>query len=199
MSCVDEASTNSTSLSLLGRVRLHDSAAWQRFATIYTPLVYGWARRSGLQSADAADVVQEAFRTVAGKLGDFGRGQQEPSFRGWLYAIVRNLVRLHYRRGQLAPRPMGGDESLRQLAAIHDAVPTDDDGSAVEDRRYLLHRTLKAIERDFEPPTWQAFWRMVVEGESAAEIGPALGMTATAVRQAKFRVLCRLRSEIDGF
>lgn len=173
--------------------------AWERFATIYTPLVYAWARRGGLQPADAADVVQETFRTVAGKIDHFGQDRQNPSFRGWLYAIVRNLVRLHYRRHHAAPRAAGGEESLRQLAEIRDPVPEDDAGSPEDDRRYLLHRTLQTIQADFEAQTWQAFWRMVVGGESAAEIAGALGMSPTAVRQAKFRVLCRLRNEIEGF
>jgi DNA-directed RNA polymerase specialized sigma24 family protein len=36
-----------------------------------------------------------------------------------------------------------------------------------------------------------------VEGASATEVGTELGMTPAAVRQAKYRVLCRLREELD--
>lgn len=61
MSGVTFDTSGSTSSSLLVRVRRRDPTAWQRFADIYTPLVYAWARRGGLRETDAADVVQEVF------------------------------------------------------------------------------------------------------------------------------------------
>jgi RNA polymerase sigma-70 factor (ECF subfamily) len=47
-----------TSSSLLDRLRRPaDAEAWARFVELYTPLLYRWARRLGLQDADAADLV----------------------------------------------------------------------------------------------------------------------------------------------
>ena len=43
-----------------------DTAAWHEFVANYGPLVYGLARRKGLQDADANDLCQEVFRAVAG-------------------------------------------------------------------------------------------------------------------------------------
>src|SRR5262245_29431146 len=63
----------STSSTLLERVRAQDQEAWQRLVHLYSPLVYGWCRRSGLQDADAADVGQEVFRDVAGAIAGFRR------------------------------------------------------------------------------------------------------------------------------
>jgi hypothetical protein len=37
-----------------------------------------------------------------------------------------------------------------------------------------------------------------VDEASAAEVGTELGMTPAAVRQAKYRVLCRQQEELDG-
>ena len=56
-------------------------------------------------------------------------------------------------------------------------------------------QTLGAVDSSIPgmPITWQAFWRSTVDGESATEIANDLGMTAGAVRQAKLRVMVRLR------
>jgi RNA polymerase sigma-70 factor (ECF subfamily) len=43
--------------SLLVRIRdLENQRAWEEFVEIYTPLVYGFGRKAGLQEADATDV-----------------------------------------------------------------------------------------------------------------------------------------------
>jgi RNA polymerase sigma-70 factor (ECF subfamily) len=54
------------------------------------------------------------------------------------------------------------------------------------------------MHSDFDQKTWQAFRRMAVDGHLSAEIAADLGMTKDAVRQAKCRVLRRLRDELDG-
>jgi len=67
------APLSSTSTSLIDRVRARDGDAWARLARLYTPLVWGWARKSGLQASDAADVVQEVFLAVAGAIDNFDK------------------------------------------------------------------------------------------------------------------------------
>jgi hypothetical protein len=48
-----------TPASLLERLRRRgEQAAWAHFVDLYTPLLYYWARRIGLQPHDAADLVQ---------------------------------------------------------------------------------------------------------------------------------------------
>src|SRR5204863_215663 len=46
-----------TSASLLVRLRdARDTHAWSQFVDVYAPLIYGFARKQGLQDADAADL-----------------------------------------------------------------------------------------------------------------------------------------------
>jgi WD40 repeat protein len=53
---------HSTPPSLLERLRQPGShESWKQFADMYTPLLYYWARKEGLQESDAADLVQEVF------------------------------------------------------------------------------------------------------------------------------------------
>src|SRR5215469_11661133 len=102
--------------SLLFRIRdAHDEQAWCQFVDIYAPLVYGFARKRGLQSADAADLTQEVLRAVAGAAGrleyDPGRG----SFRGWLFTVVRNRLR-NFLASRRKPGRSGADGAERLLA-----------------------------------------------------------------------------------
>ena len=71
--------------------------------------------------------------------------------------------------------------------------PSDPDSDCL-----ILHAMLELIREDFEHNTWQAFWRMAVQGHSAAEIGADLGMTQEAVRQAKRRIVRRLEKDLEG-
>ena len=52
-----------TSTSLIARVRLHDRASWERFCRIYGPMIYDWAKSTGLQSNDCADIMQEVLES----------------------------------------------------------------------------------------------------------------------------------------
>jgi DNA-directed RNA polymerase specialized sigma24 family protein len=61
-----------TQPTLLLRIRdTEDEASWERFVKIYTPLVFGYCRKRGLQEADASDVAQEVMRTVAQSINRF--------------------------------------------------------------------------------------------------------------------------------
>ena len=67
------ADSRATSTGLLFRVRSGQSAGWNGLVTIYSPLVYEWARRMGLQSSDAGDVTQEVFLAVHKDIDRFKR------------------------------------------------------------------------------------------------------------------------------
>src|SRR5579884_1420898 len=80
-SVVPASATGSTSASLIKRAIARNADAWRRMSALYGPMVYRWARQSGLQSQDAADVVQEVFRSVATHLAGFHRDHPGDSFR----------------------------------------------------------------------------------------------------------------------
>jgi RNA polymerase sigma-70 factor (ECF subfamily) len=62
----------------------------------------------------------------------------------------------------------------------------------------VFQKLLAIVEGDFEPSTWQAFIRFAMEGRPAAQVAGELGVTESAVVQAKSRVLKRLRQEAGG-
>src|SRR5688572_8084512 len=80
--------------SLLLRLRdFQDQQAWDQFVSVYGPLIYAYLRKNGLQDADAADITQASLRKVSLHVPRLAYDPQRGSFRGWLFAIVRNQVR----------------------------------------------------------------------------------------------------------
>ncbi|MBI2479964.1 MAG: sigma-70 family RNA polymerase sigma factor [Planctomycetia bacterium] len=199
VSMTDQASdaAESTSRSLIQRARQQDPEAWQRLSRLYTPLVYGWARQAGLQACDAADVVQEVFRSVFNRVADFRKDRESDSFRGWLWTITRNKIRDHFRRGRMQPQALGGSAARARVAAVPDEEWSTATLPGEDSELELVHRALDLIRLEFESQTWQAFWKAAAEGRTSSDVAEELGISPGAVRQAKYRVLSRLRQELD--
>ena len=186
-----------TSYSLIERVALRDEQAWNRLAELYVPLVMKWSQNAGLDEAEAADISQEVFQVVAARIGDFfvpqGELRKRGQFRAWLRQITRNKLGDLIRRKKRQETATGGSGS--HWSRIPDPDSTSDDEDSVEDHAELFATCLRLIKTDFNTSTWQAFFRVTVEEQPITVVAENLGLTVKAVRQAKYRVLKRLREE----
>lgn len=184
---------NTTSVSLLQRLRQPDDpAAWGRFVHLYTPLLYYWARRVKLPTAEAADLVQEVLLVVVQTMPEFSYDPGR-SFRGWLRTVAINKWRERCRRHAAAP-PVAESAVLADLAD----PGGDEVFEEVEYRQQLVRRALLIMQAEFEPTTWKACWEFVVSDRPAADVAAQLGVSVDVVYGAKSRVLRRLRQELDG-
>ena len=180
-----------TPASLLERLREPSGDAWERFVRLYTPFIYGWARGAGLQTADAADLVQEVLTALLQALPGFDYNRQQ-SFRAWLRTVTLNKWRDRCRR--LAARPAG---PLAQADEV--AEPEESDSFAEREyRQQLVARALEIMQAEFQPATWKACWEFVVNSRPAAAVARELQISENAVYIAKSRVLRRLREELAG-
>jgi RNA polymerase sigma-70 factor (ECF subfamily) len=184
-----------TSLSLLERVRSSEPEAWRRLVELYRPLVLYWCRRGGVQDGDREDVAQEVFAGAAASMAEFHHDRPGDTFRGWLRGITRNRILLYFRNNQGRPRAQGGSDVLGRLADVADPLPGPGDDEEAE-MGQLYRRALDLVREQFEDRTWQAFWLSVIEGRTAESTAEELGMTLANVRQAKSRVLRRLKQEV---
>ncbi len=184
----------STTSSVLDGARRQEPGAWERVSALYGPLVYGWARRAGLRAEDAADVVQEVFRSVVKHLDHFHREQPGDSFRGWLWTITQNKVRDLRRRGA-GPVAVGGTDAQQLLLQVPEP-PLSGSGDEAARGETLLTRALGRIRSQFEEHSWRAFWAVVVEGQSPSDVANALGISVNAVYIARSRILRCLRDEL---
>ncbi len=186
-------SSGRTCSSLIVRAQAQDAAAWEELADLYGPLIYGWTRRQGLSAEDAADVLQDVLRRVAGGIEGFRGDGHSGSFRAWLWTITRNQIRDHIAAARRGPQAVGGTDQHVRLHDVPEELP-DDETKLADDAR-LLHRLLESVRGDFSEQTWSVFRRSAVEAEDTAAIAADLGMTHRAIRQAKHRVMKRLREE----
>ena len=67
-----------------------------------------------------------------------------------------------------------------------------------EYRQHLVSQALRLMRTDFEEKTWKACWETAAVGRSAIDVAAELGVSVGAVYAAKFRVLNRLRREMQG-
>lgn len=164
--------------------------AWRRFVHLYTPLIYRWCRKQGLPPSDVADVTQEVIQAVLLDITRLHERESPFRFRSWLWGIVRHKIADHFRR-------VCQEVPATEFVATTEQEPPAEIGDDFDTEAFLLHRALDSIRDEFEPRTWQAFWRTTVGDERAADIAGELEMTKKAVRQAKYRVLRRLRLELS--
>jgi RNA polymerase sigma factor (sigma-70 family) len=185
-----------TQPSLLVRLRdAADAPAWSQFVDIYAPLVYDFARRRGLQDADAADLTQEVLAAVAQSVRRFDYDPRRGSFRGWLFTVVVNKFRTL--RDRLYRNEHGsGDTTAQQLLQ---AVPaaTDNDEWDKEYQQRLFAWAAQQVEAAVEEKTWQAFWQTSVGGVRPRDAAKQLHLSVAAVYMAKSRVLARLKELIQ--
>ncbi|HVK15621.1 MAG TPA: sigma-70 family RNA polymerase sigma factor [Fimbriiglobus sp.] len=187
-----------TRVTLLNRLKDGaDADAWHEFVHLYGPVVYGFARKRGLQDADAADLMQEVLRSVARNAVRMEYDPKRGTFRGWLYTVTRNKI-YNFLNGQRnRPRATGDAAAQERLDSIADRTTDRDDDWELEYQRRLSAQAMDLVRGEFQPNTWQAFWRTAVEGRAAQEVGGELKMTPGAVYVAKSRVLARLREEVQ--
>jgi RNA polymerase sigma-70 factor (ECF subfamily) len=193
---VSSESSSSIQSTLLRGVQQHDAESWKRLVALFSPLIYDWCRRQGVQAADAADVVQEVFRCVFRDIDKFQNERPSDSFRGWLWTVTRNRIRDHFRLRSRQAEAYGGTDAWRRFESIPEKEPeSESDSGTSKTTSSPLHRALELVRNDFGATTWQAFLRVAVQGRTAADVAAELGISVNAVRKAKARVLRRLREE----
>lgn len=166
--------------------------AWERFANLYTPLLYLWLQYAGVKGAEADDLVQEVFATLVTEMKKF-RYDRDKSFRSWLRTVAINKYRKMRRRSDLLVGPMP-----EEPPADPRAQDPAEEFWKKDFQHHLLRRALQVIRADFSEEACTGFWQFHMEGESVAAIAAHQGKTEQAVIAANYRILTRLRQELRG-
>lgn len=187
-----------TRASLL--VRLRDGAdveAWQEFVRLYAPVIYGFARKRGLQDADAADLMQDVLRSIAATVHRLEYDPLRGTFRGWLFTVTRNKV-FNFMESRSRRVQGSGDsrvqQRLEQQADANGQLSAEWD---VDYQRALVAQAMERVKGEFQASTWEAFVQTTVQGRAPAEVSARVGLSVGAIYVAKSRVIARLRQEIE--
>jgi RNA polymerase sigma-70 factor (ECF subfamily) len=185
-----------TSPSLISRLRdPADHQAWRDFENRYRELLVRFCQRRGLQRADAEDVVQSVFASLARSLPGFLYDPSRGRFRDYLFRCARNGL------SAWAQRPGAGDAPLDTgLAAALAAEPERSDPAELAqwEQEWVAHhyrQALETVRRTFEPRSVEVFDRCVA-GARTQDLAAEFGMTEPAIRKVRQRVRERMESLI---
>ncbi len=193
------ASPPETRASLILRLQnADDVAAWDEFAELYGPIVFRVARRRGMQSADAENLVQEVLLAVAQSVTKWVERTDRGSFRAWLLRIAHNeAVNMLTQR---STRQLGHD-GLKGQRLIEDVALRDGISSLIE-REYELavfKWAADSVRQQVKDHTWQAFWLTEIEGVSVCQAAERLGTRMGNIYFARSRVMARIKELVKQY
>jgi len=156
-----------------------DAAAFDEIYTRHRRFVYCLAVRMTGNQADAEDLTQESFVSVFRRVGSF-RG--EASFTTWLYRLVINQVKMHFRYRSSRPEIQTSDGEIPEpcLPMARRTNPGEQliDGLAIEKAMLMLPRGYRTafILHDIEG---------YKHGEAARLSGHAVGTSKSQLHKAR--------------
>lgn len=185
-----------TSQSLIARVKdSADETAWTEFVGIYEPVVHRMAMRRGMQDADAQDVAQQVFLSIARAIERWTPGDDRPPFRAWLTTIARNAI-----TKALSRQPKDAATGSTSIAEVLQAQPDPDAASdeiRAEARLATVRWAIEQMRPTLTESTWDIFVRTMITGEAIADVAASTGRSVGAIYVTRFRVLTRLRTMIS--
>lgn len=173
-----------------------DADAWHEFVSIYEPFVYRFARRGGLQDADAHELVQNVLIAVARAVGRWRSDRETGKFRTWLFRIARNQLIDFSGKLKRQISSVGGTSMVGLLEQTPQFEGWDEEEVKQAQRRELFQWAVTRVKGSFKHQTWQAFWLTAIEDVSVDAAARTLQLSHGAVYIARSRVFARLREEI---
>lgn len=155
----------------------HFAPLYQRYAGAIHAFVL---RRTG-DPEQAADLTSLVFTRALAALPRYRNGP----FRGWIYAIARNVVIDSRRRA----RPVVPMASAELIASGE--IPLDEQAVANESRATLM------AALDTLTGTQRRIVMLRLNGLTGREVADELGMSYAAMKSAQYRAFTRLREHLD--
>jgi RNA polymerase sigma-70 factor (ECF subfamily) len=183
-----------TRRSLLTRLKQWDDhESWK--------LVYSVALKSGLNETEAQEVVQETVIAVAKKMHDFKYDPAIGSFKGWLLHITRcriaDHLRKRYKEAAVAQASSGGTSGTETMARMPDPNALNLEAVWEEDwQQNLITAALARVKKQVKPRQYQIFDLYVIKGWRVEQVRQTLGVSATQVYLAKFRISNLVKKEV---
>lgn len=195
-----------THASLLSRLKdWEDQTSWREFFDTHWRLIYGVARKAGLNDAEGQDVVQETLFAVAKKMPGFTYDPAVDSFKGWLLTLTQWKVADQFRKrsgmkNQSLLTPAAPRQDGTRTATIESvADPAGCDLHAIGDevwQVHLLHTALDRLKRRVQPEHYEMYHLHVVKEQPARDVARTLGVSVAQVYLAKHRIGRSLKKEL---
>lgn len=188
-----------TRSTLLVRLKdLKDQRAWQEFFDVYWTFLFNFARRAGLNEADAEEIVMETVETVARKIEEFEYNRQTGRFKGWLLTIVRFKLGDHFRKHKRRmERGEGTPFDDLDEQRVMETAPSDLEKLwETEWQKRMVDMALERVKQLVGPKQYQIFHCYVIQEQDASEVADFLDVSLSQVYVAKNRVGKIFESEL---
>ncbi len=183
-----------TRSSLVKQISQLNKHRWSEFVMTYTPLLKYWLAQKQVPEDDREDILQECFMAIHKGISHFSTNTNDRgTLRGWMRIILNRRVADYWRKTCRKVPVVEFELGTLWQASVkdHDAVSRFDSES--EELAIIEKRALALIRNTTAEQTWDMFWAYTVENEPISEIAARFGVSESAVRVAKSRVLARLR------
>jgi RNA polymerase sigma factor (sigma-70 family) len=168
---------------LITAARSGDSSAFGQLYERHAGAAWAVARQYTNSTADAEDVVADAFTKVWTVVS--GGGGPDVAFRAYVFTVIRRLGMLRVEGGR---RVTPTDDDATFEAAFGEQESTENPALAGFERG-VVARAFRTL-----PERWQAaLWYTEVESLTPAQIAPLLGLTANGVAALAYRAREGLR------
>lgn len=185
-----------TRQTLLSRLRdWDDRESWEDFFETYGQLIYSVARKSGLQDAEAQDVVQETVITVAKRMPAFRYDPAKGSFKGWLLKTTQWRIVDHFRRRRRVHQSLPADGEVEGTYELGSRPEPDGEWDRLWDEN-LAAVAVARVKQRVDPREFQLFSLVVEHGLTPLEAAGKLGVTRAHVYYAKHKVARLIRKEV---
>jgi len=180
-----------TRQSLLFRLKSFDNnESWQEFFNTYWNLIYSIALRSGLNDAEAQDVVQETIICVARSMPSFEYDPAIGSFKSWLRKLTRWRILDHVRSRNGHPIPISqfATDPL-PLAEISDETDASFELLWDEEwKRAALDAAMEKTKSKVDEKQFQVFDLYTLRNWPIAKVASALKISRSRVYVSNHRV-----------
>lgn len=191
-----------TRQSLLSRLRdWDDKDSWQDFFSTYWKLIYNVARKSGLNDAEAQEVVQETIIHVAKQIPEFKYDPEKGSFKGWLLKTTHWRINDQFRkrRDDATLRPDTENPTMPASLPPPFVAPGAEAESQWDDlwREHLVEMALERIKQKVDPRELQMFEMTVERNWPPLKVAQKLNVTRAHVYYARHKVSQMIRAEVE--
>lgn len=181
---------------VVGLRNLEDQAVWNRFFNSYWKLIYHSARSSGLEDADAQEVVQETVIAVTKNIGNLEYDRSKGSFKGWLMKTTKWKVIDQFRKIQKKQARESSDDSEKI-----ENMPDDLHGMETywenNWQKDLLEAAMEKIRAEVNPLYFQVYDLLVAKDLKPKEVSGKLGISVSQVYLAKHRFTEALKKTVN--
>ena len=158
--------------------------------------------KSGLNDAEARDVVQETIIAVAKKMPEFKADPAAGSFKGFLLLITQRRIADQFRKslpaGEASARRPDDTPRTATVDRIPDPASLNFDSTWDEEwEKTLLEAALTRVKQQIDLKQFQIYDLYVVRQWPATKVAKTLGVNLAQVYLNKHRMLRLIKKEVS--